>query len=96
MKRIERICKPSSVRYRACGSAGTVIYLGQEFLPASSGQPRSIETGRFAPVFGLASGGVCLAEKVALSTGGLLHRRFTLAQTGTSPVWAVCFLWHFP
>ena len=54
------------------------MYLGQGSLLASSGLPGSIEAGRLAPIFGLASGGVCLAEEVALPTGGLLHRLFTL------------------
>lgn len=32
-------------------------------------------------LLGLAPGGVCLATDIAARAGGLLHRRFTLAET---------------
>ena len=43
-------------------------------------------------LFRLAPDGVYLADFLSKTTGGLLHRLFTL----TCIKQAVCFLWHFP
>ncbi len=64
----------------------TVIYLGRRLLAASSDLPESLtEAGRLAEnrslrcsLFGLAPGGVYLADRVASTAGALLPHRFTL------------------
>ena len=62
-------------------------------LPGNSDGPSS-----FAPLFGLAPGGVCIAPVVTDGTGELLPHPFTLTWcNGSKPSHqAVSFLLHFP
>jgi len=41
-------------------------------------------------LLGLAPGGVCLAADITADAGGLLHRRFTLALAGNTPLCCTC------
>jgi hypothetical protein len=47
----------------------------------------SNEAGRLSSLLGLAPGGGCLAACIAAGAGGLLHRLFTLALTGSLFLW---------
>lgn len=86
----EPACKPGSVPLRAA-----VIHPGRRLPDGSSNLPGSDWPGRPAPLFGLASNGVCLARRVATTTGGLLLHPFTLTSTAQGRL-AVCFLLRFP
>ena len=64
----------------------TIIYLGHRLLGISSDLPgawgeQPVTRGfpLTCPLLGLAPDGVCLADPVAWTAGGLLHHRFTLA-----------------
>jgi hypothetical protein len=72
----KRTCKPGSVRdsHRAA-----IIPLGRQLPAASSSLPGSrSEPDQFCSLFGLASGGVYRARRVAPPAGALLPHRFTL------------------
>lgn len=99
----DQACKPSSV---ACARPGcrkpAIISLGRQLPVASSGLPEGHEAshpGRTDhwpvrhPLFDLAPDGVCLAEPVTRSAGGLLHHRCTLVQRPFSRR-TTCFLLH--
>lgn len=86
----EPACKPGSVPLRAA-----VIHPGRRLPDGSSNLPGSDWPGRPAPLFGLASNGVCLARRVTTTTGGLLLHPFTLTSTAQGRL-AVCFLLRFP
>jgi hypothetical protein len=93
----ESVCKPGSV---PASLPAATIHLRPSLptawcgLPADSGGPPSIvRAGTLRRPSGLAPGGVCRAGRVAPTAGGLLHRRFTLADPNGS---AVCSLWHCP
>jgi len=80
--------------------AWAIIYLGRASPRVSSGLPRArafrrkpgdeqppTRHRRILPLLGLAPGGGCLAARIAASAGGLLHRLFTLAVTGSRFLW---------
>ena len=72
---------------RQAGTGGVAIHL--------SGPPGDI--GRAArPTFGLAPGGVYLADRVTPTAGALLPHLFTLTCARRAVPSAVCSLWHFP
>ena len=76
-----------------------IIYLGEPLLTRSSSLPESHSAaGRHCFLFGLASGGVYLANGVTSDAGELLPHRFTLTtqRLRTNARSAVCFLWHCP
>lgn len=82
-----------ALRHASCDLPGSRDESGR-FVP-----PQKRTSAAFAPLFGLAPGGVCRAEPVTRSAGELLPHRFTLTRPfGASPsrTSAVCFLWHFP
>jgi len=81
LSRPEQTYKPVSVLPRRSGAAA-VIYLGRQLPDASSGLPEG-EAGHLnALLFGLAPGGVFLANPVTGVAGGLLHHLFTLTHAG--------------
>ena len=77
----------SRVLSRAVSRTVATIPLGRRLPAASSGPPggRS-EPDRLCPLFGLASSGVYLAERVTPPAGALLPHRFTLACGGERAV----------
>lgn len=90
--------KPSSVpsaSIRRTEAEGTTIHLARRLPGASSDQPGS-RVGRATPppLFGLAPGGVCLADPVTRAAGELLPHPFTLTA-GQRPT-ADYSLLHFP
>ena len=56
------------------------IYLGLQFPTGSSDLPGEGASNSIFPLFGLAPGGVYLADRVAPATGELLPHRFTLTS----------------
>src|SRR5688572_16187477 len=73
----EKACKPGPVP-RAVRPGATIICLRRRLPGASSGQPESRAGHPIALLFGLAPGGVCLADAVTRAAGELLPHRFTL------------------
>ena len=61
----------------------TPIHLGPELLQGSSDLPGESASSVIFPLFGLAPGGVYLADPVTRTSGELLPHRFTLTDAGS-------------